>query len=86
MIDIREALVSILKCIRAQQTAVIDNTTSLGALLEYAEEHAAGFRAYFEQYQTSDREVSGLLAELARLFQVINEVIERLESGEALKV
>jgi hypothetical protein len=84
MIEIRQSLAIVLKCVRAQQYAVVDHVTSIAALIDYLEARDPSFHDTFLAYQKSDRDASAILVELAQLDEAVGEVIQRLESGEKL--
>ncbi len=86
MISARDTMIAVLKSVRNQQTAIIDDITSIGALLDYLDSRDSEFRAHLEKYQHSNRGVSDLVTEFAHMIQVFDEVIQRLESGEEMRL
>jgi hypothetical protein len=86
MLELRDTLAKVLRCVRASQYAVFDHDASLSALKKYLESRDPDFRGKFPQFEKLDRDASETLAELAQLNEVVSEVIQRLESGEELKI
>jgi hypothetical protein len=86
MIEVRQALATVLRCVRASQYAVFDHDVSVAALRTYLEPRDPEFSKKFVQFQKSDRDASETLGDLGQLTEAVSEVVQRLESGEEMKL